>query len=324
MSNHSVLSDQVSLDLLRRFTFTELLNEDTQTRTVILLGTFTSSDTEKDKGEDVPALLTLERQNFSHDALPAFVHTLSRARNLLVNDIYHLFVAWSGSGDLKITLTQPATETHIRKASKQMYKMAKETPELYDRVVRPFINSQSQQRLQWVYNILSHKTESENIIYEDGDPETGFLILPDLKWDQSNISMLYLQCIVHTRSLASLRDLTPNHLPMLKKIRAHAAQAVETKYGVQKGDLRMFVHYQPSFYHFHVHIVHVSCHGYAGSTIGQAHLLDSIIDNLELDAETQSAPHPSGKSYYARRTLTYGLGEQHGLFPDLWKAVNDT
>ena len=31
-----------------------------------------------------------------------------------------------------------------------------------------------------VYNILSHKTESENIIYEDGDPETGFLILPDL------------------------------------------------------------------------------------------------------------------------------------------------
>ena len=44
------------------------------------------------------------------------------------------------------------------------------------------------------------------------------------------------------------------------------------------------------------------------STIGQAHLLDSIIDNLELEAE--SPPHASGKSYYARRTLTYGLGEQ--------------
>ena len=44
------------------------------------------------------------------------------------------------------------------------------------------------------------------------------------------------------------------------------------------------------------------------STIGQAHLLDSIIDNLE--QEIESPPHPSGKSYYARRTLTYGLGEQ--------------
>ena len=31
-----------------------------------------------------------------------------------------------------------------------------------------------------VYNILSHKKESENIIYEDADPDTGFMILPDL------------------------------------------------------------------------------------------------------------------------------------------------
>lgn len=43
------------------------------------------------------------------------------------------------------------------------------------------------------------------------------------------------------------------------------------------------------------------------STIGQAHLLDTIIDNLEQEVEN---PHPSGLSYYARRTLTYGLGEQ--------------
>lgn len=34
--------------------------------------------------------------------------------------------------------------------------------------------------LRRVYNILSHQTESENIIYEDPDPERGFLILPDL------------------------------------------------------------------------------------------------------------------------------------------------
>ena len=80
------------------------------------------------------------------------------------------------------------------------------------------------------------------------------------------------------------------------------------------------------------------------ATIGQAHLLDTIIDNLE--QELEMPPHPSGKSYYARRTLTYGLGArvrrrsertclvlasavtdthfgcllQHDLFPMLWQA----
>jgi m7GpppX diphosphatase len=31
-----------------------------------------------------------------------------------------------------------------------------------------------------VYNILSHQTESENIVFEDPDPENGFVLLPDL------------------------------------------------------------------------------------------------------------------------------------------------
>lgn len=51
--------------------------------------------------------------------------------------------------------------------------------------------------------------------------------------------------------------------------------------------------------------------------IGQAHLLDTIIDNLELElADSQQEQSERGvrvlpqKSYYARRTLTYGLGEQ--------------
>ena len=31
-----------------------------------------------------------------------------------------------------------------------------------------------------VYNILAHTKESENIAYEDPDPENGFILLPDL------------------------------------------------------------------------------------------------------------------------------------------------
>ena len=34
--------------------------------------------------------------------------------------------------------------------------------------------------LHRVYNILAHVTESETIVYEDTDPETGFILVPDL------------------------------------------------------------------------------------------------------------------------------------------------
>jgi len=41
--------------------------------------------------------------------------------------------------------------------------------------------------------------------------------------------------------------------------------------------------------------------------VGQARLLDDVISLLELD-------EPSGPSIFQRMTISYDLGEQHGLF----------
>jgi hypothetical protein len=35
-----------------------------------------------------------------------------------------------------------------------------------------------------VYQILAGKKEAGRVLYKNDDPEVGFLILPDLKWDQ--------------------------------------------------------------------------------------------------------------------------------------------
>lgn len=59
--------------------------------------------------------------------------------------------------------------------------------------------------------------------------------------------MLYMQVIVHTRSISCIRDITPKHLPLLKSIRRNAERAAFERYGIETGELRMFVHYQPSF-----------------------------------------------------------------------------
>ena len=90
-------------------------------------------------------------------------------------------------------------------------------------------------------------TESDRIVYEDADNETGFLIIPDLKWDQKTISSLYVQAIVRNRSIRSVRDLRTDHLPLLRKINTQGRMAVAKRYGVHPDELRLFVHYQPSY-----------------------------------------------------------------------------
>ena len=81
--------------------------------------------------------------------------------------------------------------------------------------------------LQWVYNILDKKAEVERVVFEDVDPATGFVLLPDLKWDQKQLENMYLVAICHAHGIKSLRDLNRAHLPLLKNIQ-------------QKGQVRIF------------------------------------------------------------------------------------
>lgn len=67
------------------------------------------------------------------------------------------------------------------------------------------------------------------------------------------------------------------HLPLLRSIRAQAYDIVQKKWALGPGTLRMWLHYQPSYYHFHVHIANASYEAGLGMAVGQAHLLEDVI-----------------------------------------------
>ena len=71
---------------------------------------------------------------------------------------------------------------------------------------------------QWVYNILDKKAEVDKVVFEDPDPQNGFILLPDMKWNGTELESLYLVAIAHKRDIKSLRDLDQSHLPLLKNI----------------------------------------------------------------------------------------------------------
>ncbi|KAJ1648054.1 hypothetical protein LPJ64_000590, partial [Coemansia asiatica] len=274
-ANNSDSSKVVIDSLLGRFRLKEVLNEDTSSKTIWLLGSIAEetgnkidSSFDKTTIDLVPgknaAVVTLERLAFSSQQIGTCSTSFLASTQIFTaenNDIY----SWSTGTlhesafhpDTRVAIIYPATQKHIDKHRRQQRIWVRETPELYRNVTKPFVDSQPQSRIQWVYNILSKQVESEHIVFEDPDSENGFIILPDLKWDATNAENMYLVAIVHRRDIRSLRDLTSKHLPLLKNIRDKSAIAVG-KYGVSPEQLRLYIHYQPSYYHFHVHITNIN------------------------------------------------------------------
>lgn len=69
-----------------------------------------------------------------------------------------------------------------------------------------------------------------------------------MKWDNTNISTLYLLAIYTHSDVSCIRDLrkTP-HLSMLKALRRDAFRVVHDNWGINPGGVRMYIHYQPSY-----------------------------------------------------------------------------
>lgn len=77
------------------------------------------------------------------------------------------------------------------------------------------------------------------------------MLVKDLKW-KDDISNLYLIAITRLK-LTSIRELSESHLPLLKNIKEAGSRAIEAKYNIPANRLRIYFHYQPSYYHLHVH-----------------------------------------------------------------------
>lgn len=102
---------------------------------------------------------------------------------------------------------------------------------------------------------MEHKAEQDKIVYEDKDEKTGFVIVNDLKWDgQPNTLKLIA---LPFQKIRSIRELNAFHLPLLKNIREAGTAAIAKKFNISASQLRIYLHYQPSYYYLHVHFAYL-------------------------------------------------------------------
>jgi m7GpppX diphosphatase len=235
------------------------------------------------------------------------------------NDIYYRFLYEKAGFECK--LIYPATAAHIAKYSEQQRKLIIESPDMHQTITRPFFDALRQAgQVAWIQNILADKSEMERRLFDSKCPESGgFIILPDYKWvDESNVNALYLLVIVRRNDLWSVRDLGANELPLLLAIRQEIKNVFNTSRfcfpdgsSVLYEHLRIFVHYPPTYPHLHIHVVFAGSSSMtAGAAVGQAILLDDIIENIQsVDSEY----------YRLKRNLTMQFGIDHELYRRLSK-----
>jgi len=166
---------------------------------------------------------------------------------------------------------------------------------------------------------LSGKKEQERILLDT----PHFLLNIDTKWrshpdpkttpraqwyQHPSTADLYCLIIFKDERIASIRDLRgPDHLPILYAMLDECAPVLERIYGVSRNQLRWYFHYPPQFYHAHVHVNRLNQEW--GAPVERAHLLQDVIQNLEMDP-----------NYYVKRTLTYKLSIADPLYKRMQEA----
>lgn len=79
-------------------------------------------------------------------------------------------------------------------------------------------------------------------------------------------------------------------------------ETILKEFGIRGDELRVYLHYQPSYYHLHVHFTHIN-YTAPKTLVGEAHLLQEVIDNIQL-----------ANDYYQKKTISFCVKESSPLW----------
>ena len=206
-------------------------------------------------------------------------------------------------------------------------KLVIETPEDYNHpLVQEYIESEIKRpSKRWVEHVINGVQEKEHVKIQ----HEKYLLLPDTErinryWSltslgrkksqhlltsQSTIThpkatnvyshrssrgrecvILNWLAIVKEKNLHTIRNLTGEHIVLLKQIRDEALESIFKETKIPKDEVMIYVHYHPSVYQLHIHFAYPYMQ-YNHRDIYRMHPLNTIIHNLENDGDYYKKAH---------------------------------
>jgi len=133
--------------------------------------------------------------------------------------------------------------------------------------------------IEWIYNIIDHKAETEDIIYENKD----IIIIPNYNWNRDN-NNLHVLGIFKDKRLKSIRDLRNEHIEILEESIKNGKNIIKDKYNFDINNLIIYFHYHPTVWQLHIHFINKN---YISDsyTLPRAQLASTVIENIKIDSE---------------------------------------
>lgn len=262
---------------------------------VNVLGTFA--------GKPEKAVILFARENLEESDIP----TILQDCKLMLDsqNTYYGFYKASQQCErrFKVTVIYPCKDWHIAKYSRQKIVILRETKEIYEKVTEAYMKKHPSSEIKWLYQLLDKTAEQDRLLLEDPDQATGFLMYAFkpkeevLKDVPSNFKALV---ICHCRNLRSVRDLRTESLPLLENIMSKVTSFASSVLNIPANELRLFLHYKPTYFHLHVHVAHIEHEMHVNV---KDYLLDDVIENLRICGD-----------YFVKKTMVYPVGVKDDLY----------
>ncbi|EDR22058.1 scavenger mRNA-decapping enzyme DcpS, putative [Entamoeba dispar SAW760] len=277
----------------------EVINEFLDTKSIVIL----------ENNEQTPTIYFVSKQPFCESEGQNVIEEIEKNPEkglIMTNDKYKKYrielpIDRNITTGYSVDVISPATQHDIEKNKPQKYELFTETPQIFNSITLPFINSIPPSEFQWIYNILNGTAEQDNVLINDND----YVSLLDMKWDRQNLNQVYGLVLVRDHSIHSLRALNQNHIQLLERIEKTTTKVLTNNYGLKENEIITFVHYIPSFWHFHIHFctIHSPLFQSLNSVIGRAIPLIDIIQNLKMKG-----------NYYQTINIGLRLNTVHPLY----------
>lgn len=200
--------------------------------------------------------------------IPELQIILKNAEIVTENDRYYsIKIKRENESDIDAMIVFPASKEDWDKyLSRRVFK--KETYE-------EFLSWYIKKLIPWIDNIIDNKDCNENVLFRDDQ----IIICIDSKWDGKNKSELYLLALF-TNKISCIREVTEEMLIISKE---KILKCLEENYNMKYEDVLLLIHYPPSFYSFHIHVVALTRDISYSVIAGRAIVVDDAIKNLHMD-----------------------------------------
>ncbi|KAI3379056.1 hypothetical protein SNEBB_000762 [Seison nebaliae] len=287
--------EKIEKDLLKNISEIKCINEDHRNNSLTWL--CKSGDDSK----EVQTIVRWKKKELNtNDLHTHLIHMKDDEEFKLIfhNDIFHQFSSdniQSINNSIQSIIIHPADEQLIEKYSKKKKKLFLESWEFFEKF-RQTAEYQQKLTLKWIDNIFEGKSERERIIerFQFSD-RYKYIVLPDMKWEikleeterleEERWKEIYCTIIFGgTSKIESLRDINGDeHLQLLEETQTNVKKLMKRRFGCDENELTYFIHYPPSFYQFHIHIVHINNEFGEQSIFRSAIPLSQVISNLKIN-----------------------------------------